>query len=172
MTDTATTWTAISAIAEICTAIVAVFVLREAQRIRRVEWLAKSHEMWQVFNNAVITHGYSDRIEELRSANSPLSRIDSRDRYFIFMYMNVLHVEFEALRRRLIDEDYGVETMVDSFLWFKGIKSEVAVFMRDGGYDDGFTDMFERVCECAGRSDMADLVLERARRETPSWWLR
>lgn len=161
-----------SALAGIATAMLAFLVLREAQKIRRVEWLAKSQEMWHDFNVSVIARDYADRFEQLRQPDPLTPPFDSRDRLFVYMYLSVVHVEFEALRRKIIDEEYGVETIIDSFIWLKKRRDMIRELMNEGGYDKGFIDLFAEVTKRDDRSAMAEIVLARAKRPAPGWWIK
>jgi len=69
--------------------------------------------MWQAFNLAVIENDWTDRFIDISSPDVVVE-FQKEDLCFMYMYLNVLHVEYEAAKKRLISADYATETLVDS----------------------------------------------------------
>jgi len=70
--------------------VVAVLVFFEARSIRSMEWLSRSVQMWQSFNQMLLDEDRARRWRRLLDGSLPPSEIKAADHYVLFTYVNIM----------------------------------------------------------------------------------
>lgn len=140
-------WDVGNALGTLATAVIASMVFVEARSIRQMEWLSRSMQMWQNFNQMMMDGARAARWRRLLAGDLPAEEFRAEDHYVLFTYVNILFAEYEFARRKLIKRDYALESVADNVRQL-GPSSELIVpLLRMTGYDNEFVDLIEEVAE-------------------------
>jgi hypothetical protein len=107
-------WQIADVVASASTGVVAVLVFFEARSIRTMEWLSRSVQMWQSFNQMLLDEDRARRWRRLLDGSLPPSEIKAADHYVLFAYVNIIFAEYQFARRKLINRDYALESVADN----------------------------------------------------------
>lgn len=103
--------------------------------------------MWQGFNQMMLDGERAARWRRLLAGDLPQADFRPEDHYVLFTYVNIIFAEYQYARRRLIQRDYALQSVVDNVTQL-GLSSEFIVpLLRMTGYDDDFVDLIEAVAE-------------------------
>jgi len=162
-------WDVGNALASAATALVAVFVFLEARSIRTMEWLSRSVQMWQSFNQMLLDDQRAARWRKLLDGSLPPSEVRAADHYVLFSYVNIIFAEYQFARRKLINRDYALESVADNVKQLVPNGDFIIPLLRFTGYDNEFVDLIEKV---ASGGDHAAAEWIQARRYQWPWQRR
>jgi len=140
-------WTIGNAVASTATAVIAGFVFLEARSIRTMEWLSRSVQMWQSFNQMLLDDERATRWRRLLIGDLPTEEIRASDHYVLFTYMNIIFTEYQFARRKLLNRDYALESVADNVKQLVPSAGFIVPLLRFTGYDNEFVDLIEAVAE-------------------------
>jgi hypothetical protein len=149
-----------SAIGSVGTVLIAILVFVEGRRIRSLEWLSKSHEMWQGFNVAVLANKYEDRFRQIYVLRSELP-LDNHDNHFMYMFLNVVHIEYEAAKQGLMSLDYCCETIAAALTPLEKQREHVLQLVKDAGYDKDFRRLVEHAMRWGNGPQLRTYIWEQ-----------
>jgi hypothetical protein len=159
-------WDVANALASAATALVAIFVFLEARSIRTMEWLSRSVQMWQAFNQMLLDDERARRWRGLLDGSLPAGEIGAADHYVLFSYVNIIFAEYQFARRKLINRDYALESVADNVKQLVPNGQFIIPLLRFTGYDNEFVDLIEKV---ATGGDAAAAEWIRSRRYRWPW---
>jgi hypothetical protein len=146
--------------------LVAVLVFREARSIRTMEWLSRSIQMWQSFNQMLLDEERAVRWRRLLDGSLPAAEIKMADHYVLFTYVNIIFAEYQFARQKLINRDYALESVADNLKQLVPNGGFIIPLLRFTGYDNEFVDLIERV---AAGGDAGAREWIRTRRHRWPW---
>lgn len=163
------TWDVINAAAAVTTTLIALLVYAEARRIRHTEWLTRSVQMWQGFNELLLTNDRAARWRAFLRGEIAEADFQPADHYVLYAYLNVIYSEYRYAKRGLLDRQYALEGLRDNVRQVATAGSYVIPKLRETGYDNEFIDLIEAVA--AGRElrlpGRFDAIRSALRRDRP-----
>ena len=140
-------WDLLNSAATIATAVIAALVFVEARRIRQTEWLTRSVQMWQDFNEMLLTHDRADRWRAFLRGEVSEADFRPEDHYVLYSYLNIIYSEYRYVKRGLLDRGYAMESLRDNVRQVAEAGPYVIRFLRDTGYDNELVDIIEAVSD-------------------------
>jgi hypothetical protein len=137
-------WNAVGAVTSGLTLGTALMVFVEARRIRHVEWLSRTVQMWQGFNQLLLDDSTAARWRDFLDGKIPEAKIVPRDHYVLFSYINVIYLESRISSSRLLDRKYAQESLGDNVRQLAPMRNYIVPLLRSTGYDDRFVELIER----------------------------
>jgi hypothetical protein len=162
-------WEVANVVATATTAVLALLVYLEARSIRQMEWLSRSVQMWQAFNQTLLDEERASRWRKLLAGRIPAEEIRAADHYVLFSYVNIIFAEYQFARRKLINRDYALESVADNVKQLVPSSGFVVPLLRFTGYDNEFVDLVQQVAE---RGDEGASEWIRTRRYRWPWRAR
>ena len=161
-------WDVVGAVTGVVTAIIALLVYLEARRIRHSEWLTRSVQMWQGFNEILLTDGRAARWRSFLRGEVAESDFQPADHYVLYSYLNIIYTEYRYTKGGLLDTGYAMESLRDNLRQVAAAGPYIVRALRDTGYDNELVDLIEAISEgrelrIPSRIDRIRLALRRRR---------
>ncbi len=156
-------WNVGDALGSVLTAVIAAFVYAEARSIRTMEWLSRSMQNWQNFNQILLDPDRAARWRKLLAGDLPADQFRPEDHYVLFTYVNILYAEYEYARKKLIRREYALEGLTDNLKQLVPSGDLIIPLLRFTGYDNDFVDLIEVVAE-RGEAGARAYILTRESR--------
>jgi hypothetical protein len=82
-----------------------------------MEWLSRSVQMWQSFNQMLLDEDRALRWRRLLDGSPPPSEIKAADHYVLFAYVNIIFAEYQFAGRKLINRARSSRSPTTSSNW-------------------------------------------------------
>jgi hypothetical protein len=136
-------WDVVTAVSGVLTAVGALLVYMEARRIRHTEWLTRSVQMWQGFNEVLLTDNRARRWRSFLDGEVSEADFEASDRYLLYTYLNILYSEYTYAKSGLLLRQYASESLEDNLRQVGQAGPYVIEWLRETGYDNELVDQIE-----------------------------
>jgi hypothetical protein len=129
------------------TFVFAVFIFREAKRIREIEWITSTNSAWNDFNKLVLTDpNHKEWVEFLTTDSSDYDKYEpfKRVNWILFNYLNVLVSTMHSAKAKHKNKSYFDEILQAEFRLMNKRQNYVSQFLEQTGYDPEFIAMYRR----------------------------
>lgn len=131
----------------VVTGVIAVLVFLEARRIQDTEWLTRSVQLWQGFNQILLTDDRAARWRSFLRGEVTEADFGPDDHYVLYSYLNIIYTEYRYAKRGLLDRGYAMQSLQDNLRQVAKAGPYVIPVLRDTGYDNELVDIIEAVSE-------------------------